>query len=191
MQKPAFNTLLKNLRACNFCSSYLRMPPKPIVQLDPEAPILVIAQAPGIRARTSGRPFDDSSGDKLRQWLGVSRDIFYDKKKMAFMPMGFCYPGTKTTGDRAPCQECAPIWHPQILPRLKNTQLTLLVGSYAHKFYLRQDSVTSVMNNWRKYLPDLLPLPHPSWHNYAWINNNPWFERSVLPYLKKRITEII
>lgn len=191
MLKPSFNALLKDIRACEFCRFYLNLPPKPIVQLNPHAQILVIAQAPGIRARTSGRPFDDASGDRLRLWLGVHRAIFYDETKMAFMPMGFCYPGTQAGGDLPPCTECAPIWHPQILPRLTHVKLTLLVGSYAHKYYLNESSVTRAMNNWREYLPDMLPLPHPSWHNHAWIKRNLYFEKLILPYVQKRVKELI
>lgn len=190
MQK-GFNALLKNIRACEFCRFRLALPPKPIVQLDPRAPILVIAQAPGMRARTSGRPFDDASGDRMRKWLGVDRAIFYDESKMAFMPMGFCYPGTSKTGDLPPCSECAPIWHPQILPRLVCVELVLLVGSYAHNFYLNQSSVSAAMNNWREHLPYMLPLPHPSWHNNNWLKKHQWFEETVIPYLQKRVKDLL
>jgi len=187
MQQPCFNTLLKNIRACEFCSAHLNLPPKPVVQLGTQAKILVIAQAPGIRARSSGLPFDDASGNRLRFWLGIERNVFYDPNKMAFMPMGFCYPGTSNTGDLPPCEACAPIWHPQIIPRLKNIQLILLIGSYAHKYYLNTHSLSTTMHNWQEYLPLMMPLPHPSWHNNNWLNKNPWFETSLLAYLRKRV----
>lgn len=191
MRDSNFNNLLKSIRACEFCKYHLHLPPKPIVQLNPQARLLVIAQAPGIRARTSGRPFDDSSGDRLRTWLDIDRNIFYDEKKMAFMPMGFCYPGTITSGDLPPCQECAPIWHAKIMQKLPNIELTLLVGSYSHNFYLNQKSMNEVMRNWRKYLPEILPLPHPSWHNNAWLKENPWFDLLLLPYLRERIYNLV
>lgn len=191
MLEPGFNSLLKSIRACEFCRCNLKLPPKPIVQLDPQARILVIAQAPGIRARTSGRPFDDASGDRLRFWLALDRHVFYNERKMAFMPMGFCYPGTSSQGDLPPCQDCAPIWHAQIIPKLSHVELILLVGSYAHEYYLNQSSVKTVMNNWREYLPSMLPLPHPSWHNNQWLKENSWFEASLLPYLRKRVKELI
>lgn len=191
MHKSGFNSLLKSIRACEYCRFSLTLPPKPVVQLNPQAKILVIAQAPGIRARTSGLPFDDASGDRLRLWLGIDRQIFYDEKKMAFMPMGFCYPGTSKQGDLPPCSECAPIWHGQIIPKLSQVELILLVGSYAHNYYLNQSSLKIVMSNWRQYLPFMLPLPHPSWHNNYWLKENSWFEISLLPYLQKRVKDII
>lgn len=191
MRDSNFDNLLRSVKACQFCRYHLHLPPKPIVQLNPAAQILVIAQAPGARASAAGRPFDDASGDRLRGWLGIDKDIFYDERKMAFMPMGFCYPGTSNTGDIPPCEDCAPIWHAQIMRHLPNIELTLLVGSYSHDFYLNEKSMNNVMQNWREYLPDILPLPHPSWHNNAWLKENPWFDTVLLPYLRKRIKAIV
>jgi len=185
-----FKLFLQNIRSCTYCSDYLKLKPKPIVQLNPKAKLLVIAQAPGQKARTRGRPFDDASGDRLRQWLGIDREFFYDEDKLAFMPMGFCYPGKSNTGDLPPCQECAPIWHHQILLRLTHIQLTLLVGTYAHEYYLNKSSLNTTMTHWHNYLPNFLPLPHPSWHNNLWLKNNLWFESGLVPYLQKRVKEI-
>ncbi len=189
--KQDFKKLFSDIKACNWCSSYLLMAPKPVVQLHPYAKILVIAQAPGLRARKSGKPFDDASGDRLRSWLGIDRDCFYDERLFAFMPMGFCYPGSEKSGDLAPCKDCAPLWHPRIIAMLNDIQLTLLVGTFAQRYYLNEISVTTVVKKWRDYLPDYIVLPHPSWHNNAWIQNNPWFESELLVYLRRRIKDIV
>lgn len=189
MIQRSFAGLLKDVRACNACAFHLRVPPKPVVQLNQDARILVIAQAPGTRARASGKPFDDASGDRLRAWLGVSRDIFYDETKFAFMPMGFCYPGTSKGGDLPPCKECAPLWHPQITPFLKNVKLTLLIGTYAHRSYLHMNSVHQAVSNFREYLPTTLPLPHPSWHNNKWLTKNLWFQDELVPVLRALIEQ--
>lgn len=191
MPPTPFISLLKEIRACNFCAYHLKVPPKPVVQLDPDAKILVIAQAPGIRARASGLPFDDASGDRLRMWLSVNRSDFYNEKKFAFMPMGFCYPGTVNGADLPPCKDCAPKWHPQILPHLSKVKLTLLVGSYAQRHYLHAQSVTNIVKNWQSYLPQFLPLPHPSWHNNAWIKRNSFFDSELLPTLKTLVAEAL
>jgi uracil-DNA glycosylase len=184
MTKQRLSQLVQEIRACEVCAFHLMVPPKPVVQFHQQAKILVIAQAPGTRARESGKPFDDKSGDRLRSWLGIDREIFYDETKLAFMPMGFCYPGKSATGDLPPCKECAPLWHPKILPHLTNVSLTLLVGTYAHRYYLKQGSVTTVMSDWRKHLPSTLPLPHPSWHNHNWLKRHPWFEEELVPTLQ-------
>ena len=182
--------LLQEIRSCEACASYLKLPPKPVVQLDALARVLVIAQAPGARARASGRPFDDPSGDRLRTWLGIDREQFYDPTRFAFMPMGFCYPGSAEGGDLPPCKDCAPRWHPRITPHLTNVKLTLLVGSYAHRYYLQSTSVTEAVKSFRQCLPSKMPLPHPSWHNTNWLKNNPWFLQELVPELKALIKEI-
>lgn len=186
-----FSTLLREIKACDVCAYHLRLPPKPVVQLNPLAKIMIIAQAPGMRARTSGLPFDDKSGDRLRSWLGVDQQVFYDETKMAFMAMGFCYPGKTSQGDLPPCQECAPLWHPQVWRFLKHVKLTLLVGSYAQRYYLPRGSVLHTVQNWRSHLPTMLPLPHPSWHNNAWIKNQPWFMHELIPELRERVRDIL
>jgi uracil-DNA glycosylase len=191
MLMKTFPSLLKEVHACNACADHLALPPKPVIQVHPSAKMLIIAQAPGIRARTSGLPFDDASGNRLRAWLGIDRSIFYNEKKIALMPMGFCYPGTNKNGDLPPCSACAPLWHTRLLPYLKNVTLTLLVGGYAQQFYLKTTSVTQAVQNWSSYFPKIIPLPHPSWHNNKWIKNNPWFEEQLLPKLKSQVAKII
>lgn len=189
--QESFSSLLKEIRACQVCAYHLRLPPKPVIQAHAAARLLIIAQAPGARARASGLPFDDPSGDRLRRWLGIDRSVFYDETRIALMPMGFCYPGSSAGGDLPPCKDCAPLWHPQVLPYLSKIRLTLLVGSYAQRYYLKGPSMTEAVKNWRAHLPKLLPLPHPSWHNNAWIKQNPWFENELLPVLKRRVKQII
>lgn len=186
-----FSTLLKEIRSCDACAFHLQVPPKPVVQLHREASILVIAQAPGTRARASGKPFDDASGDRLRAWLDVDRTAFYDEKKFAFMPMGFCYPGRSQGGDLPPCEECAPLWHPRVMPFLKNLKLTILIGTYAHRYYLGTSSVKDAVANYRAHLPHMLPLPHPSWHNNKWIRDNVWFTEELVPVLQKLVRKIL
>lgn len=189
--KKRFSILLDEIYACDACAFHLRVPPKPVVQLHPDARVLVIAQAPGTRARLSGKPFDDASGDRLRSWLGVDRTTFYDEKKFAMMPMGFCYPGTSKSGDLPPCKDCAPLWHPQIKPYLKNIGLTLLVGSYAHRYYLQSTSVHNAVTNFRNCLPHLMPLPHPSWHNNNWLLKNDWFAKELIPVLQTLVKKCL
>jgi uracil-DNA glycosylase len=184
MIKKRFSVLLDEIHACDACSFHLRVPPKPIVQLHQKARILLIAQAPGTRARASGKPFDDASGNRLREWLGVDRTTFYDEKKFAMMPMGFCYPGVSKDGDLPPCKDCAPLWHPRIQPFLQSVKLTVLIGSYAHRYYLRSNSVHKTITNFREGLPHLVPLPHPSWHNNNWLRNNEWFAHELIPILR-------
>jgi|SRR5579871_723195 len=179
-----FSSLVKDIHACDICSYHLQLPPKPVIQVHQDARIVIIAQAPGMRSRTSGKPFDDASGDRLRSWLGVDRATFYDETKFALMAMGFCYPGKTKTGDLPPCKECAPLWHPKIWSFLKDVRLTLMVGAYAQAYYLKSKSITQTVQNWRQFLPDLLPMPHPSWHNNAWLTHNPWFLSELVPTLK-------
>ncbi len=191
MPRKSFIILKNDIKNCDFCAHHLRVPPKPVVQIHPDARILVIAQAPGTRARASGRPFDDASGDRLRAWLGVNRETFYDEKLFAFVPMGFCYPGKTASGDLPPCSECAPLWHEKIFEHLINIKLTLYIGSYALKYYLQSTSMTDTVLAWQKHFPTHLPLPHPSWHNNAWIERHTWFLNELVPALQKRVVRIL
>jgi len=163
------------------------------VSLPPEARILVIGQAPGTAVHESGVPWDDASGDHLREWMGLSRDDFYASKHIAIMPMGFCYPGKKTGGDAPPRPECAPLWHDRIREALPDASLALLIGRYAHRYYLDAGArtVTETVRSFRDYLPDQLPLPHPSWRSRIWIGRNPWFERDVLPELRESVARLL
>ena len=182
--------LLKEIRSCRLCAGELPLGPRPVVRAQRGARLLIVGQAPGTRVHETGIPWNDPSGDRLRDWLQVDREAFYDESRIAIVPMGFCYPGVdKNGGDKPPRPECAPQWHPRIVPALESVQLTLLVGAYAQKYYLgrrREKSMTETVRRWRDYLPDYLPLPHPSWRNTAWLKRNPWFAKEVLPELRER-----
>ncbi len=190
---PSMNKLLKEVRGCTLCAEYLPLGPKPILQITRQAPILLAGQAPGRKAHEAGIPFDDASGQRLRQWLGISRETFYDPKKVAILPMGFCFPGTGKSGDLAPRPECAPAWREQLLAGLDNLQLTLVLGRYAMKYHLpaKYGSVTAAVSDWRRHWPDIVPLPHPSPRNNRWLTANPWFEKELLPELQAHISKIL
>ena len=185
--------LLKKVSDCSICSEHLPLGPRPVVQLHPAARILIAGQAPGRKVHESGVPFDDASGDRLREWLGVSREVFYDPKKLAILPMGFCFPGTGKSGDLPPRPECAPAWRDQLLGRLTSLELTLVIGQYAKAYHLPNavKSVTETVQAWRKHWPTVIPLPHPSPRNNIWLRKNPWFERELLPQLKSRVAEVL
>lgn len=186
-------TLLAEVRACTKCSAYLPLGPRPVVQMQAAARILIAGQAPGRKVHATGVPFDDASGDRLRDWLGISRDVFYDAGKVAILPMGFCYPGTGRSGDLPPRQECAPAWRGALLSRLKRLQLTLVIGQYAQTYHLPDEgtTLTATVQAWRRNWPRVLPLPHPSPRNNIWLKRNPWFEQEVLPALRARVVEVL
>jgi uracil-DNA glycosylase len=186
---PQFADLLESVRTCQICTEFLPLGPRPVVQLDPQATILIAGQAPGRRVHESGVPFDDPSGDRLREWLGVSRDIFYDPAKIAILPMGFCYPGTGKSGDLPPRPECENAWRRQLLKQLTRIRLTLVIGQYAQKWHLShvEKNLTETVRAWKNYGPGVIPLPHPSPRNNIWLKRNPWFGESLLPELKKAI----
>lgn len=157
----------------------------------PDARILIAGQAPGRRVHETGIPWNDASGDRLRDWLQMDRDAFYDKTKIAVAAMGFCFPGTVKGADLPPRRECAPLWRPRLLPLLKNVRLTLLVGTYAQRYHLGaavKRTLSETVGAWRDYPPEVMPLPHPSWRNSAWLKRNPWFEADVLPELRRRVS---
>lgn len=156
------------------------------------ARILIVGQAPGRRVHETGIPWNDPSGDRLREWMQVSRDTFYDESRTAIIPTGFCYPGTGKGGDLPPRPECAPLWHPRLRAALPNIQLTLLIGSYAQAYYLgkhAQKTLTGTVRNYRDTLPEFLPLPHPSPRNQMWLKRNPWFAEEVLPLLRELVRQ--
>lgn len=191
----SFDEQLKNLRSCTYCEPNLPLGANPIVQLSPAAKILIVGQAPGTKAHFSNLTFNDNSGDRLRSWLRVTRDQFYDPNLVAIMPMGFCYPGrNEKGGDLPPMKVCAPMWHPRMVPYLENIQVTLLVGQYAHAYYLkdrRKRTLAETVYARDEYLPTYFPLPHPSWRNVAWSSQNPWFEAEVLPELGNLVQRIL
>ncbi len=162
-----------------------------MVWVHPEARILIAGQAPGRRVHESGIPWDDASGDRLRQWLQMDREAFYDKRRIAVAAMGFCYPGTVKGADLPPRRECAPLWRARLLPLLQKVRLTLLVGSYAQRYHLgraAKPTLGETVRAWRDYPEDVMPLPHPSWRNTGWLKRNPWFEQELLPELRRRVS---
>ena len=185
--------LLKEVRACTVCAAHLPLGPRPVVQASASARILIAGQAPGRKVHETGIPFDDVSGNRLRQWLGLSPEVFYDETKLAILGMGFCFPGTGKSGDLPPRPECAPIWRAPLLSQLKNIRLTLVLGQYAMAYHLpgRGKTLTEVVTGWRRDWPLVVPLPHPSPRNQAWLKRNPWFESELLPVLRLRIAEVL
>lgn len=182
--------LLCEVRACTLCAAHLPQPPRPVLQAGSAARILIASQAPGRKVHQSGIPFDDASGDRLRLWMGINKDVFYDPQTMAIIPMGFCFPGTGGAGDLPPRPECAPAWRIRLLAHLPHIQLTLVIGQYAQAWHLKQEAratLTETVRAWRDYGPHILPLPHPSPRNNLWLRRNPWFEEEVLPVLRARV----
>jgi uracil-DNA glycosylase len=186
--------LLNDIRNCTHCAAHLPCGPRPIVAASNSASILIVGQAPGIRVHESGVPWDDPSGNRLRDWMGVSKEEFYDDSKIALVPMGFCYPGTGDSGDLPPRPECAELWHEQLFEQLTSVRLTLVIGQYAQKARLgsrRKSSLTKTVEAWKDFTPTMLPLPHPSPRNNRWLKKNPWFDQSVLPYLRRRVKRLL
>lgn len=185
--------LLANVRSCTICSG-LPLGPRPLLQASADARILIVSQAPGSKTHEKGRPFDDASGERLRDWLGVSKDQFYDPDIFAIIPMGLCYPGTGTGGDLPPRPECAPAWRKPLLEALPNIRLTLILGQFALDWHLgdrKSRTLTETVQRWQEFWPDQLPLPHPSPRNIRWFKANPWFEADVIPALQKRVGALV
>jgi uracil-DNA glycosylase len=191
----AFERLIADVRACTRCAGELPLGPRPVVRGRPSARFLVISQAPGTRVHETGLSFNDRSGDRLRDWLGIDRETFYDEDRVAIMGMGFCYPGRlERGGDRPPRPDCAPLWHPRLRPYFAQVRLTLLVGSYALHYYLparRREPISRTLVRWREFLPEYFVLPHPSWRTAAWEQENPWFGTEVLPELRRRVVRAL
>ncbi|MCO5142991.1 MAG: uracil-DNA glycosylase family protein [Oligoflexia bacterium] len=186
------NLLLKKIKDCQICEKHLPLPPRPVLSFSKEAKILIVGQAPGIKAHESETPWNDASGERLRDWLGVTKETFYNSQKIAIAPMGFCYPGRGKTGDLPPRPECAPKWMPQIIKYLEQIELRIVIGSYAHKYFLEEKrKVTEVVKDWKKYYPKFFVLPHPSPRNNIWLKRNPWVEEDLIPELKKNVKSLI
>ncbi|MBC3758402.1 uracil-DNA glycosylase family protein [Hyunsoonleella sp. SJ7] len=186
--------LLQNIQQCTICQEHLPLGPRPVVSAHPNSKIVIIGQAPGTKVHASGIPWDDASGKQLRKWLNVSDKDFYDETKFAIIPMGFCYPGKGTSGDLPPRPECAPQWHKPLFENFKNVELVLLIGMYAQNYYLGKQAkktLTETVRNYKAYLPEYLPLPHPSPRNRFWLSKNPWFEVEVLPELRLKVKELL
>lgn len=188
-----FISLLNEVKNCTICKAELPLGPRPVLQIHPKATILIAGQAPGKKVHDSGVPFDDASGKRLREWLGVSRDVFYNPEKLAILPMGFCFPGTGKSGDLPPRTECAPAWRKQLLNQLDQVKLTIILGHYAQQYHFGKhySSVTELVKSWRENWPTTIPLPHPSPRNNIWIHKNSWFEAELLPELRLRISELV
>ena len=178
-------------RACTHCAN-LPLGPRPILRVSATARLLIIGQAPGTKVHATGIPWNDPSGDRLRRWLGLDREIFYDESRIAIVPMGLCYPGRLANGgDAPPRRDCAPLWHPRLLPLMPHIQLTLVVGSYAMARLLGPGAMTSHVHNFRRHLPRFFPLPHPSWRTIAWEKRNPWFTAELRPELSTRVAALV
>ena len=185
--------LLTQVRACTVCAAHLPLGLRPVLQMHSSARVLIAGQAPGRKVHASGVPFDDASGERLRAWLGIPRETFYDPAQVAILPMGFCFPGAGKSGDLPPRPECAPAWRAPLLSHLKKIELTLVMGQYAMGYHLPNESgtLTDAVQAWRKHWPATLALPHPSPRNNIWLKRNPWFEAQVLPPLRQRVAEIL
>ncbi len=190
-QTPHISKLLKDVRSCSLCASHLPLGPRPVLQISPQAKILIVGQAPGRKVHETGIPFDDASGNRLREWMRIGKDIFYDESKVAILPMGFCYPGTGKSGDLPPRKECAEAWRESLLSTLTKLRITLVIGQYALAYHLPKatGTLTEIVRSWKSYGPSVIPLPHPSPRNNIWLKRNEWFEEEVLPALRARVIQ--
>jgi uracil-DNA glycosylase len=190
MRYASLEALLTAVRGCRVCEAHLPLGPRPVLQAGEEARILIVGQAPGSRVHATGIPWDDPSGERLRSWMGVGQDVFYDPSRIAIIPMGYCYPGRGSGGDLPPRRECAMLWLDGLVARLPGIALTLLIGQHAQRHFLgprRKRSLAATVAAWEEYAPQYLPLPHPSPRNQPWLARHPWFERKLVPELRKRI----
>jgi uracil-DNA glycosylase len=186
--------LLDEIRQCTLCARHLPLGPRPVLSAHPQSKIIIIGQAPGAKVHASGVPWSDASGKELRRWLGIDETEFYNEKIFALVPMGFCYPGKGTSGDMPPRPECAPQWHTKVLRSIKSSTLIILIGQYSQAYYLGNQAgvtLTETVRSFRNFLPDYLPLPHPSPRNRLWLKKNPWFEKEVIPILQKEVRKIL
>ena len=182
------------MRACTACAAQLPLGPRPVLQAGTGARILVVGQAPGLRVHTTGIPWDDPSGVRLRTWMGIGPETFHDPQRVAILPRGYCYPGRGRGGDLPPRRECAELWLDALLAKLPHIETTLLIGQYAQRHYLgrrRKASLTATVEAWRDYAPRFLPLPHPSPRNTPWFQRHPWFERDLVPALRERVAAVL
>lgn len=191
-ERSQLDALLADIRACRLCEAQLPLGPRPVLRASGTSRLLIVGQAPGTKVHASGIPWDDASGKRLREWLEMDVDTFYDASRIAIVPMGFCYPGKSGSGDAPPRPECHATWHPRLLPMLGQVRLTLLIGQYAQSYFLgerRKATLTDTVRAWRDYMPEYLPLPHPSPRNIGWFKANPWFEHDVVPALREQVRE--
>jgi len=192
--KITLKQLKAEIAACTICEPELPLGANPVMRADSSATILVAGQAPGTRVHETSIPFNDPSGVRLREWMGVDESIFYDETKVAIVPMGFCYPGRGKSGDLPPRKECAQSWHNQLFKLLPNIQLTLAIGQYAQQYHIgngMKKNLTETVRAWQDYAPKVIPLPHPSPRNNIWLKRNEWFEEEVIPYIQKRVRSLL
>ena len=189
----SYTTLLAEVKSCSICDNYLPFGARPVLQLHPNARILIAGQAPGKKVHDSGIPFDDASGNRLREWMGISKDEFYNAKQVAILPMGLCYPGTGKSGDLPPRRECEQTWRKSLLEQLPSVEMTLVLGKYAQDYHFGKSnsSLTELVRSWETYWPKMVPLPHPSPRNNIWLRRNPWFEAELLSLLRTTIPQIL
>ena len=189
----SFATLITEVRGCSLCRAHLPHGVRPVLQIDPRARVLIAAQAPGRKVHASGVPFDDLSGERPREWMGVTSAVFHDARQIAILPMGFCYPGAGKTGDLPPRPECTPAWRAPLLAHLRQVAVTLVVGQYAQAYHLDRhgSTLTATVQDWKSAWPSVVPLPHPSPRNNIWLARNPRFERELLPQLRRRIARAL
>jgi len=194
MKEEALNQLVSEIKKCTLCHLHLPQGPRPVLQISRSAKILIVGQAPGLKVHNTGIPFDDPSGERLRQWLGMDKQTFYDSEKVAILPMGFCYPGKGKSGDLPPRPECALTWRSKLLGFMDEAELVIAIGSYAQNWHMKETkkkNLTETVKHWREYWPALLPLPHPSPRNNIWLAKNSWFEKEVVPNLQTRVQAIL
>lgn len=190
---PTLEALLTAVRGCRACGAHLPLGPRPVLSAAPTARILLVGQAPGLRVHQTGVPWNDASGERLRAWMGVDKQVFYDESRIAIIPMGYCYPGRGNGGDRPPRRECATLWLDQLLAWLPQIELTLLIGQYAQRHFLgtrRKRSLAATARAWKEYAPRYFPLPHPSPRNQPWFQRHSWFEQELLPVLRTRVNAL-
>jgi uracil-DNA glycosylase len=191
---PDLESLLTAVRGCRACEAHLPLGPRPVLSAGETARILVVGQAPGIRVHATGIPWNDPSGERLRSWISLEPEVFYDASRVAIIPMGYCYPGRGKGGDLPPRWECATLWLEQLLARLPSIELTLLIGRYAQRHFLgrrRRPSLAETVRAWQEYVPEYMPLPHPSPRNQPWLKRHPWFEQELLPMLRERVGSLV
>jgi uracil-DNA glycosylase len=194
-KSDVLHALLADIRACRLCAPALAHGPRPVLRVSATAQLCIAGQAPGLRVHNSGLPYNDPSGERLRAWLAMDKEIFYDENRVAIVPMGFCFPGYDEGGaDKPPRAECAATWHKRLFAAAPMFKLTLVIGTYAQRYHLRgrtKKSVAETVKAWREYGPLVIPLPHPSWRNNGWLKKNPWFEAELIPYLRERVADAL
>ena len=191
--KAELARIIDEVKRCDICREHLPLGPRPVVVCRSTARLLIVGQAPGTRVHRTGIPWNDPSGERLREWMGIDREVFYEHPSIAIMPMGFCYPGTGKSGDLPPRPECAEAWRAPLLAKLRKLELTLVIGKYAMDYHLpdARGNLTETVKDWHNYFPAALPLPHPSPRNNIWLRRNPWFEAEVIPALQQRVTDLL